>query len=116
VPRARADQSHSRAAVDDVSHANARTHYRFGEELFHDEQFAKAADEFQIAVKSDPLLTIAHYELGQSSGIEGVNRGNTGPVTSELTGRDTMIAHLEHRITELERNETTRQPEGRDAS
>lgn len=52
--------------VDDVSHSNALTHYRLGEELFHDEQFAKAIEEFQVAVKFDPLLTIAHYELGQS--------------------------------------------------
>jgi Tfp pilus assembly protein PilF len=53
--------------ADDVSHVNALTHYRLGEALFHDEQFAKAADEFQVAIKFDPLLTIAHYEFGQSS-------------------------------------------------
>jgi tetratricopeptide (TPR) repeat protein len=52
--------------VDDISRNNALTHYRLGEGLFRDEQFAKAADEFQIAIKFDPLLTIAHYELGQS--------------------------------------------------
>src|SRR5436190_21906618 len=52
--------------VEDISHTNALAHYRIGEELFRDEQFAKAADQFQIAIKFDPLLTIAHYELGQS--------------------------------------------------
>lgn len=52
--------------VDDLSHRNALTHYRLGEDLMHGEQFEKAADEFQAAVKLDPLLTIAHYELGQA--------------------------------------------------
>ena len=52
--------------VDDVSHARALTHYRLGEELYRGEQFAKAIEEFQLAIKFDPLLTIAHYEVGQS--------------------------------------------------
>jgi len=52
--------------VDDISHHQALVHYRLGEELMHSEQFAKAADEFQDAIKLDPLLTIAHYELGQA--------------------------------------------------
>ena len=34
--------------------------------MFRDEQFAKAIPEFQQAIKFDPLLTIAHYELGQT--------------------------------------------------
>jgi tetratricopeptide (TPR) repeat protein len=132
--------------VDDVSHATALTHYRFGEELFHDEQFAKAADEFQVAIKFDPLLTIAHYELGQSYMAlrryqeairayaacriafesmasmmahndflvdqrrddeirelkESIGEIRSGHIRI-VTGRDTMIARLEHRITELER-------------
>lgn len=52
--------------VDDVSHHQALVHYRLGEDLMHSEQFEKAADEFQAAIKLDPLLTIAHYELGQA--------------------------------------------------
>jgi len=52
--------------VDDVSHHQALVHYRLGEELMHGEQFEKAASEFQTAIKLDPLLTIAHYELGQA--------------------------------------------------
>jgi len=52
--------------VDDVSHNNALTHYRSGQDLMRAEQFANARDEFQLAIKLDPLLTIAHYELGQS--------------------------------------------------
>ena len=53
-------------AVDDISHTNALVHYRLGEDLMHSEQFEKASAEFQSAIKLDPLLTIAHYELGQS--------------------------------------------------
>jgi len=132
--------------VDDVSHANAITHYRIGEELFHDEQFAKAAEEFQVAIKFDPLLTIAHYELGQSFmalrqyreairayvGCRTAFQTMAGLLTRNevvadqrrddevrelkdsireiqsghikiVTGRDAMIARLEHRISDLER-------------
>ncbi|HXD16709.1 MAG TPA: tetratricopeptide repeat protein [Vicinamibacterales bacterium] len=52
--------------VDNLSHANALTHYKLGEDLFRDEMFEKAADEFQVAIRFDPLLMMAHYELGQS--------------------------------------------------
>jgi Tfp pilus assembly protein PilF len=132
--------------VDDVSHVSALTHYRLGEELFRDEQFGKAAAEFQIAIKFDPLLTIAHYELGQSymalrqyqeairayvgcrTAFESMAsmlarndfvvdqrrddeirelKETIGAVRSGhikvATGRDAMIARLEHRISELER-------------
>jgi Tfp pilus assembly protein PilF len=132
--------------VDDVSHVNALTHYRLGEELFRDEQFAKAAAEFQIAIKFDPLLTIAHYELGQSymalrqyreairayvgcrTAFESMAsmlahndfvvdqrrddeirelKETIGEVRSGhikvATGRDAMIARLEHRMSDLER-------------
>ena len=132
--------------VDDVSHENALTHYRLGEELFHSEQFAKAADEFQVALKFDPLLTIAHYELGQSfmalrqyqeairayvgcrtafqtmAAMIARNdfqadqrrddeirelRQSIGDIQSNririVTGRETLIARLEHRISDLER-------------
>ena len=52
--------------ADAVSHENALAHYRQGEDLFHREQFEGAVTEFQTAIKFDPLLTIAHYELGQT--------------------------------------------------
>jgi tetratricopeptide (TPR) repeat protein len=52
--------------VDSVSHETALTHFRLGEELLHSEQFDGAVTEFQAAIKFDPLLTIAHYELGQT--------------------------------------------------
>jgi tetratricopeptide (TPR) repeat protein len=132
--------------VDDVSHNNALTHYRFGEDLMRAEQFANARDEFQLAIKLDPLLTIAHYELGQSymalrqyqeairaylgcknayeslaalishndfvadqrrddeirelkQSIDDIQSGRIRIVT----GRDVMVARLEHRISDLER-------------
>src|SRR5258705_11928555 len=56
----------ARAQVDNVTHTNALVHYRLGEDLMHNEQFEKATDEFRSAIKLDPLLTIAHYELGQA--------------------------------------------------
>jgi tetratricopeptide (TPR) repeat protein len=139
--------------VDDVSHANALTHYRIGDELLRDEQFAKAAEEFQVAIKFDPLLTIAHYELGQAFmalrqyreairayiGCRTAFESMAGLLTRnevvldqrrddeirELkdsireiqsghikisTGRDAMIARLEHRISDLER--TTQRGQG----
>ena len=52
--------------VDEVSRKNALVHSRLGEELMRAEQFEKASNEFSSAVKLDPLLTIAHYELGQA--------------------------------------------------
>ncbi len=133
-------------AVDDISHTNALVHYRLGEDLMHSEQFEKAAGEFQSAVKLDPLLTIAHYELGQSymalrRYVEAIRayvgcrtafetlaamvarndftadqrrddeirelRDTIGAVSSGrlkiATGREVMIASLEHRMQDLER-------------
>ena len=56
----------SAQSVDEVSRKNAIVHYRLGEELMLAEQFEKAAGEFSSAIKLDPLLTLAHYELGQA--------------------------------------------------
>jgi len=136
--------------VDDVSHNNALTHYRSGQDLMRAEQFANARDEFQLAIKLDPLLTIAHYELGQSymalrqyqeairaylgcknayeslaalishndfvadqrrddeirelkQSIDDIQSGRIRIVT----GRDVMVARLEHRISDLERTKQT---------
>lgn len=133
-------------AVDAISHNNALVHYRLGEELMHDEQFEKAAEEFQAAIRFDPLLTIAHYELGQSymalrRYVEAVRayvgcrnaydtlaslvarndftadqrrddeirelRDAIGAVQSGrlkvASGREVIIARLEHRMQDLER-------------
>jgi tetratricopeptide (TPR) repeat protein len=132
--------------ADDLSHVNALQHYRDGEALLHAEQFAAAAAEFEAAIKLDPLLTIAHYELGQSymalrryreaitaylrcrgafetlARLVAVNdfsadqrrddeirelNGSIEQIRSGrikvATGRDVLIARLEHRIADLER-------------
>lgn len=52
--------------VDDLPRQQARLHYRNGQELIFAEQFEKAAGEFMKAINLDPLLTLAHYGLGQS--------------------------------------------------
>jgi tetratricopeptide (TPR) repeat protein len=132
--------------TDDLSHANALARYREGEALFHAERFAEAIEEFRAAIRLDPLLTIAHYELGQShmalhqfreavraylacreayerlarlvavndfaadqrrdDEIRELNRSieqiRSGRV-KVATGRDVLIARLEHRIADLER-------------
>jgi tetratricopeptide (TPR) repeat protein len=136
--------------VDDIAHNNALTHYRAGEELMRAEKFANARDEFQLSIKFDPLLTIAHYELGQSfmalRQYQEAIRAYVGCRTAyqslaalvsrndfvadqrrddeirELrqsiddiqsgrikisTGRDVMVARLEHRISDLERTKQT---------
>src|SRR5262245_33221661 len=41
-------------------------HYRTGQELMTAERFEKAAEEFQLAIDNDRLLTLAHYGLGQA--------------------------------------------------
>src|SRR4051794_18489218 len=56
----------SAQVVDTLSRNNAITHYRLGETLFRDEMFEQAAEQYQMAIKFDPLLLIAHYQLGQS--------------------------------------------------
>lgn len=44
----------------------AIAHYRTGQTLMFEESFDRAAREFQQAVALDPLLTLAHYGLGQA--------------------------------------------------
>lgn len=50
----------------DSAGRQAFQHYRNGQELLQDEQFEKAVTEFRAAIELDPLLTLAHYGLGQS--------------------------------------------------
>jgi len=52
--------------IDDAKHREALQHYRAGQELLSSERFDAAADEFSKAIDLDPLLTLAHYGLGQS--------------------------------------------------
>jgi tetratricopeptide (TPR) repeat protein len=47
-------------------HAEAQQHFRAGQASMHAEEFEKAVREFKTAVELDPLLVLAHYNLGQS--------------------------------------------------
>jgi tetratricopeptide (TPR) repeat protein len=46
--------------------SEALAHYRRGDEALHSERFAEAEAEFEAAIRLDPLLTLAHYGLGQA--------------------------------------------------
>jgi tetratricopeptide (TPR) repeat protein len=57
APQVLASESDRKEAIE---------HYRAGHELLSAEQFEKAAEAFRVAIKHDPLLTDAHFGLGQS--------------------------------------------------
>jgi len=50
----------------DVARDRAQTHLRAGQDMMRSEQYEEAADQFRKAVELDPLLVLAHYNLGQS--------------------------------------------------
>src|SRR5687767_1024074 len=52
--------------ADDATRTKALSFFRAGQELMLAEQFEKAEAQFRQAVDLDPLLTLAHYGLGQS--------------------------------------------------
>jgi len=52
--------------LDEAKHREALQHYRAGQEFLSSERFDRAAEEFSKAIDLDPLLTLAHYGLGQS--------------------------------------------------
>src|SRR5262245_15808447 len=52
--------------ASDQDRRTAFEYYRSGQEFMSAEQFEKAADAFQKAIDKDPLLTLAHYSLGQA--------------------------------------------------
>ena len=54
------------AAADDPGHREAVLHYRAGEDSMTAERWAEAVIEFKEAIRLDPLLAVAHYELGQA--------------------------------------------------
>jgi tetratricopeptide (TPR) repeat protein len=51
---------------DEIARREALRHFRDGQELLVAERFEQAAGEFMAAIELDPLLTLAHYGLGQS--------------------------------------------------
>ena len=54
------------APANDQARRTAYQHYVRGQEFMQAEQFDKAINEFQIAIKNDRLFTDAHYGLGQA--------------------------------------------------
>ena len=57
----------SAQVVDELTRRQALQHYRTGVELMQTERYERAAAEFSDAVALDPLLTLAHYGLGQAN-------------------------------------------------
>jgi tetratricopeptide (TPR) repeat protein len=51
---------------DEQRRAEAQRHFNAGQESMHAEEFEKAVKEFKAAIELDPLLVLAHYNLGQS--------------------------------------------------
>ena len=52
--------------ASDENRREALNHYRQGQQLLLAEHWDKAAEEFTESIKLDPLLTLAHYGLGQA--------------------------------------------------
>lgn len=71
--------------VEDTRRQEALRHYRAGQELMYAERFDKAEAEFKQAIDLDPLLTLAHYGLGQSYMAQ---RRYASAVQAYLTGRE----------------------------
>jgi tetratricopeptide (TPR) repeat protein len=53
-------------AGEDIQRQQAAEHHRRGQELMRAERFELAVEEFQKAIALDPLLFMAHYNLGQA--------------------------------------------------
>jgi len=45
---------------------DAQAHFSAGQDAMHAEEFERAVREFRAAIELDPLLVLAHYDLGQS--------------------------------------------------
>jgi len=52
--------------VDDTKQQEALREYRAGLEFMSAEQFERAEPHFREAIRLNPLLTLAHYELGRT--------------------------------------------------
>jgi tetratricopeptide (TPR) repeat protein len=53
--------------TDEVGRRRALEHYRTGLPLLVAERYEQAATEFSAAIELDPLITLAHYGLGQAN-------------------------------------------------
>jgi len=51
---------------EEQRHRQALDHYRRGQDATASERLEQAVQEFKAAIQLDPLLTLAHYRLGQA--------------------------------------------------
>src|SRR5262245_56751559 len=56
----------SRTIPESQRRAEALRHYQAGEESMHAEACERAVKEFKAAIEMDPLMVLAHYNMGQS--------------------------------------------------
>jgi len=61
-----ASSADAQKLVDEQSRRQAMELYRAGQDLMAKEQFEKASESFKAAIDKDPLLSVAHYQLGQA--------------------------------------------------
>lgn len=61
-----ASSADAQKLVDEQSRRQAMELYRAGQDLMAKEQFEKAAESYKAAIDKDPLLSVAHYQLGQA--------------------------------------------------
>jgi tetratricopeptide (TPR) repeat protein len=61
-----ASSAYAQQLVDEQSRRQAMELYRAGHEFMAMEQFEKAAESYKAAIEKDPLLSVAHYQLGQA--------------------------------------------------
>jgi len=89
--------------ASDADRREALTNYRQGQEFLSAEQWEKAVASFQLSIKYDPLLTDAHYGLGQAH--MGLQR-----YTSAIQAFEACIesARSLHRLREKDRVSTDR--------
>jgi len=63
---AAAPQQRGSDTLSEQRRQEAAAHFRKGDEAFHSERFEEAEREFRSAIGLDPLMTLAHYRLGQT--------------------------------------------------
>jgi tetratricopeptide (TPR) repeat protein len=56
----------AQSPLEEQQRQQALVHYRAGQDALQTEKFEEALSEFTAAVRLDPLLTLAHYGLGQT--------------------------------------------------
>jgi tetratricopeptide (TPR) repeat protein len=55
-----------RPLSDNLRRAEAQRHFNAGQESMYEEAFERAVREFRAAIELDPLIVLAHYNLGQA--------------------------------------------------